>query len=346
MRMVMAMLAVASSGIFGGPAVVQAGIGASRPPRELVYVANADTGPVTAYAADSSGAVGPVRRLRNPHDPNTFWDPWGIAFDAGGTAYVQTFLSDATSFVFPPRSSTVRRIFRVTGPDLESIAVDAQGYEYVMGGEGPPVISVAPPQARGAPSSLYSVSPLRQIRTTQLGVSPWPSVLAADDHHHILAVVLHARANAIEEFESGPDGASSPVGAIDGVHNGLGSCPTIATCDHVAITYAPHTDQIYAAVSGSTGGRILVFPGGASADAPPLRTISGRRTGLGKGIMTGIAISPRTGDIYVLAKSAQFESMGWVEVFSGGARGNVRPLRRFTDAASRFAEGQGIAIPP
>src|SRR5262245_8581421 len=44
-------------------------------PAALIYVANADSGPVTAYAPGSSGAVAPVRTVSNPQNPNTVWDP-------------------------------------------------------------------------------------------------------------------------------------------------------------------------------------------------------------------------------------------------------------------------------
>jgi hypothetical protein len=87
---------------------------------ELVYVANADDGPVTAYPADSTGDVRPVRRLFSPNDPQTYWQPWGITFDGRANAYVQTFLSDATTFVFPPNSSRPSRMFQVTAPGFGS----------------------------------------------------------------------------------------------------------------------------------------------------------------------------------------------------------------------------------
>jgi hypothetical protein len=335
---------VAASLLLSASMAARAQEAQSNPAQEMVYVANAGSGPVTAYRAGSRGAVSPVRRLRNPHNPNTFWDPWGIAFDHAGNAYIQSFLSDATSFVFPPRSSTPTRIFRVAGPDLESIAVDGQGYEYVMGGQGPPVVSVAAPGARGNPSNLYFVSPLRQIESNRMAVTAWPSTLTADNHNHILIVAVYPTGNAIEAYDGGPSGTSFPVRTISGPDTGLGACPRLAECDHVAITYSPRTGQIYAAVSGATATRLLVFAGGASGDALPLRTIAGSRTGLEGKVVTGIAVSQRSGDAYVLAKSAQVHGPGVVELFGRAARGNRAPLRGFTDNASRLANGQGIAV--
>jgi hypothetical protein len=54
---------------------------AASPSNELVYVANAENGPVTAYPA-ASGAIHPSRRVANPNWPNGFWDRRGVTLDA------------------------------------------------------------------------------------------------------------------------------------------------------------------------------------------------------------------------------------------------------------------------
>ena len=113
------------------------GIGA-HPPHvggELVFVANAGSGPVTVYPAHSSGPVASVDSLPDPDLDNTVWDPWGVTFDPAGDLFVQSFVSDATTFVFPWGQTSPSRVFRVDGPDSRSIAVDATGYEYVATGE-------------------------------------------------------------------------------------------------------------------------------------------------------------------------------------------------------------------
>src|SRR5580700_3435060 len=76
--------------------------GAAVAAQPLIYVASADSGPVTAYPAAASGAVHPVRKVKNPENSKTVWDPWGVTFDSSGALYVQSFLSDATTFVFAP----------------------------------------------------------------------------------------------------------------------------------------------------------------------------------------------------------------------------------------------------
>ena len=135
---------------------------------ELVYVANADSGPVTAYSASATGPVQPVRSIKNPRTPvQTTWDPWGVTFGPSSQLYVQSFLWDATTFVFPKESSPPGRIFRVNGPDSESIAVDGNGYQYVIGSDDGPVISVAAPGSERQPRQPVRRSPSPGISTDE-----------------------------------------------------------------------------------------------------------------------------------------------------------------------------------
>jgi hypothetical protein len=60
-------------------------------------------------------------------------------------------------------------------------------------------------------------------------------------------------------------------------------------------------------------------------------------------VITGAAVSQRTGEIYVMVKNGQFGN-GEVDVFARRATGNVAPERTFTDATSAFVDAQGIAI--
>lgn len=312
---------------------------------EVVYVANADSGPVTVYPAGSIGFVNPVRTINNPGLSDTYWDPWTVTLDSSSNVYVQTFLSDATTFVFPPGSSgPPARVFRVTGPDSQSVAVDANGYEYVMGGEGTPQISVAAPNANGDAANLYSVNPLRQFTTDQDFFDPWASTLTADNHGDVIAAVTKASGNAIEVYQGGASGSSIPIRTISGPDTGLGSCTGFDTCDHVSITYSAFTGRIYAAVSTSSGTHISVFAGNANGDAQPVRTISGTLTGLTGKVITGIADSQVTGDIYVMVKASQFGGLAVVDVFGRLSGGNVRPLRSFTDVSSDFQDAEGIAV--
>jgi hypothetical protein len=320
-----------------------AGGAAPAAPRELIYVANADSGPVTAYAVGSDGAVAPVRTVTNPDKPSTVWDPWGVTFDASGHLYVQTFISDATTFVFPrgaSGSTSPKRIFKADGPDNRSIAVDAKGFEYVVGGEGEARIAVEPPGADGKPGNLYQVKPVRTIALDQ-SFDPWPSVLAVDNQSEILAAVARPQGNAIEIFTGGPTGSAAPVRVISGPDTGLGSCTS--ECDQLSIAFSPLTGQIYAAVSAGATTHISVFAGNAAGDARPVSTIEGPATGLPGQVITGITVSQLDGTIYAMVKASQFGA-GVINAYGQTAGGNVPPLRSFTDRQSGFADAAGMTI--
>jgi hypothetical protein len=308
---------------------------------ELVYVANVD-GPVTAYPATTSGAVLPVRSLLDPHDPNTYWGPWGVAFDSARNAYVQSYLSDATTFVYAPGATLPGRIFRVDGPDSRAIVVDAAGYSYVATGQSGSVISVAAPGASGVPGNLYTVTPVRQLPTDESPFHPWPSILTKDSAGHIIAAVVRSGGNAIEYFTGGPGGSNTPVKVITGPDTGLGSCAS--TCDQLAVAYSASTGEVYVAVSQGQQTHVNVYAASASGDAAPVRVLAGSATGLVGQVITGLAASPVDGNLYVLAKSAEFGSAGTVLVFGRTASGNASPLRSFTDASTGLSGGMGIAL--
>jgi hypothetical protein len=327
--------------------VVVVPAGARSASREIVYVASADDGPVYGYDALGSGSVGPIREVDNPQNPQTVWDPWGVAFDRAGNLYVQSFLSDATTFVFAPDpgpGAPPIRIFQVDGPDSRSVAVDPSGYEYVESGEGASEIAVARPRASGVPSNLYGVGAVRTFPTDETGFDPWPDVLSVDASANLRVATTRSDGNAVETYAGGAHGAASPISLLQGPETGLGACG-FESCDQLATTFSPHTGRLYVAVSGgSTSAHVSVFTSGASGDAKPIRTIEGSATGLAGKVITGIADSQLTGDVYVMVKSAQFFAPGQIEVFGRYANGDVAPLRTFTDRRNSFVDAQGIAL--
>jgi DNA-binding beta-propeller fold protein YncE len=309
-------------------------------------VARATAGPVAAYPANSSGTVAPTRTLKDPNDPNTFWDPWGVAVGADGEIYVQTFLSDATTFVFAKRATgndNPVRIFRADGPDNRAIAVDRQGFEYVIGGQASGVIFVEPPGAAGKPHDLYGVNPLRTIQTNETLWYPWPEILATDTQGELFAAIVRPHANAIDVYTGGATGSGVPIRQIQGPSTGLGSCHQ-GGCAHMSVAWSPLTNHLYVAVTERSGTHVSVFGRDASGDAAPLRTIAGPATGLDGMVITGLAVSPTTGALYVMVKTAGFGGQGKVEVFGRRAQGNAAPMRRFTDPTDHFADAQGIAV--
>jgi hypothetical protein len=318
--------------------------GSAAASRELIYVASAGSGPVTAYAASSSGSVTPARTVGNPSKAGTVWDPWGVTFDATGHLYVQSFLSNATTFVFPPRAhgnTPPSRIFEAQSPDNSSIAVDAKGFEYVLGGEGGSSVAVEPPGASGEPGNSYFVPPIRTIVVDASSFGAWSGLLTVDRKNELLVAVDRAQGNAIEVFAGGAHGGGSPVRVISGPHTGLGSC-TAAACS-VSITFSPFTGRIYAAVNSGATTHISVFAGNANGDASPVRTIEGPATGLAGMVITGIADSQVNGTIFAMVKTSQFGT-GRIYAYGRLADGNATPLRSFTDRGSGFANALGIAI--
>jgi len=341
-------VAVVLASAISAPAKGRVGAAARAAATELIYVANADSGPVTAYTAGSHGAVASVRTVANPNNPNTFWDPWGVAFDTTGHLYVQTFLSEATTFVFPPGAhgrTLPSRIFRAQGPDNQAIAVDAKGFEYVVGGETFEAVNVVRPGANGRPGDLYGVAVARTIPIDE-SFNPWASVAAVDAKNEVLVAVARPRGNAIEVFAGGAHGGQRPVRVITGSRTGLGSCPgTPSPCDEVSIAFSALTGRIYAAVSdGPHRAHISVFAGNATGNAPPVRTIEGRATGLSGKVIVGMAVSPRDGTIYAMVKTSSDFGPGRIYAYRRYAHGNAAPLRSFTDRTSAFANSLGLAI--
>lgn len=315
---------------------------------ESVYVARASSGPVTAYPTSSTGKVPPARTLADPGLAGTVWDPWGVALGPDGSVYVQSFLSDATTLVFAPGSSGTTaptRVFRVGGPDSRSIAVDAAGYAAVATGEAAAVIDIAAPGASGRAADLYDVTPVRAVPTSEAVWHPWPDILSLAGPGDVAAALVGAGGNAVDVFASGSGGGAAPVRSISGASTGLGSCGT-GTCTQVSVAYSPVAQQLDVAVDDGAATRIEVFPVGAAGDVAPTCTISGARTRLARKVLTGIAVSPTTGTIYVMAKTKEFGGTGRVDAFSATRCGNVAPVRSFGDRSNGFSDAMGIAVGP
>ena len=340
-----------------GPGAAQAKAAGTSAHGELIYVANLNNDPVTAYAAGSAGSVAPSLRLNNPNVFDTDWDPWGVAFDTRGNLYVQSFASSADTFVFPRGAhddTQPSRIFTGAGqiPDNSSIAVDAQGFEYVLGTYSGTSLAVYAPGASGAPAApgtglSWLVQPVRTLALDG-SFNPWPQQLATDGNEVLAAAsrfdpVTFLPDNAIEVFAGGATGGASPLRVISGPDTGLNCAPC-------KISITSSTGRIYAAVSDLAGAatRILVFAGNASGDARPLQTIEGAATGLPGSAITGIAVSPCDGTVYAMVKSSgalgPLLSTARIDAFARWANGNSPPLRSFTDGATGFADATGIAI--
>ena len=311
-----------------------------------VVVARASSSPVAAYPTSDTGRVSPARTIADPHLAGTVWDPWGVALGPDGSLFVQSFASDATTFVFAPHASgrePPARVFRVQGPDSRGIAVDGRGYEYVAGGEGPAQVAVAAPGAVGLPAQLFDVAPVRTIPTDEAVWHPWPDIVAVAGRDTIAVAVVRSQGDAVEIFRSGPAGGSSPLRTITGTATGLGSCaPT--SCDQMSVTDNRAAHELDVAVTAGSATRIESFPVDAAGDVAPACTITGPATGLAGKVVTGIAADPGSGAVFVMAKTGEFDGTGRVEAFAPGSCGDVAPVRTFTDRHDDFADAMGIAV--
>src|SRR5262249_27889414 len=169
--------------------------------------------------------------------------------------------------------------------------------------------------------------------TDESGWSPWPSILATDSHGHVIAAVVRTHGNALEVFEGGPAGGAAPTRVISGSLTGLDSC-----CTTMALTYSGLTGQLFVAVNSGAGTHIRVFPANAAGNSAPVRSIEGSVTGLSGNVVTGIAVSQVSGDLYVLIKASQFGGPGMISVFGPSAQGDVAPVRTFTDGSSGMSD--------
>jgi hypothetical protein len=306
---------------------------ASRPPPEIVYVAG--SGPVYGYNAASRGPVAPIREADPPNDPNAFWDPWSLALDRSGSLYVQSFLSDATTFVFAPnprRGVAPSRIFQLYGPDSQGIGVDQNGYEYVLSGDACCFLAVGRPGAAGRASDDYYVQPLRTI-SVGFAYPPWPQAVTIADGTNPVVVV----ADSIQTYRGGAASGPNPIRVIAGSRTGLSG--------QLGITISPDTGLLY--VSSNTGTsttHISEFTANATGNVRPVRVIAGPATGLQGRVITGIAVSPRTGQIYAMVKRAQFGGPARIEVFGRLAHGDASPIATFTDRSGAFSNAEGLAI--
>jgi hypothetical protein len=324
----------------GGPVVAATAAGASS--QELVYVATANSAsPVTAYPVTSSGAVSPAVSIPNPNISGTVWDPWGVTFDQAGALYVQSFLSNATTFVYPDGTGAggPSRTFMAISPDDRAIGVDGNGYEYIPGGESASEVAVAPPGAAG------SVAPVRTFTTDQGSFTPWPDILTIDGSNNVVVAVGRASGNAIEIIAGGPGGSPTPITTIAGSATGLGTCD-VTSCDQVSVAYSPTNGKIYAAVSSGHSGFVTHVSSftETGGNVAPTQTIEGSATGLTGKVVTGIAVSGLTGDVFGMVRTAQFGGSGQVESWHGAQDGNVSPLASFTDASTGFANAEGIVV--
>jgi len=133
---------------------------------------------------------------------------------------------------------------------------------------------------------------------------------------------------------------SAPISALEGQKT------QISRTMH-ALEYDPIHDELV--VNSPLNGAILTFPGGASGEVPPLRTILGPHTqiqGTGYDGNDKMAMDPVNGEIYIGVATPAGPGKGVILVFDRTANGDAPPKRILGGPNTGFnfptAKGQGF----
>ena len=113
---------------------------------------------------------------------------------------------------------------------------------------------------------------------------------------------------------------------------------------------APHRNIIDIAVAGDGSlyvlfrDQILVYGPAADGEVPPVRTIAGKRTGIGN--PTGLAVD-RRGRLYLSndgGRDANGVSVGSIFIFAPDADGDAAPIDTIAGTATRLSRPNGVAV--
>ncbi len=141
-----------------------------------------------------------------------------------------------------------------------------------------------------------------------------------------------SQSSSVTAYGSAADLA--PTVEISGALTGL-SFPAGLARDYSGNLYVAN-----AYASGKAGNSITVYGYGSSGDRPPIRTISGPKTGLNTPY--GVAV-PYQGEVYV-SNLASGSGTASITVFAAGAHGDVKPIRVIRGSKTGLAAPLGITV--
>jgi hypothetical protein len=308
--------------------------GASCARRACVYV----VGPLRrrpharalAFAADASGNVPPLARIRGPQ--SGIVRPRSIALDADrylyAANYADSFPAAESVTVYPPGAgANTPPVQTIAGPHTQlyqplGIAVDRAKDIYVLNWNS---VSVFAPGATG------DVAPIRTLKGPNTRFVN-PTGIAVSDEGRIYITTLDGpNGGTFYVFAAGANGNTAPAQIINGPDDRLQQ-PVAVAVDARGFIYV--VNEI------GTGSGVVVYHRDANGDARPVRVLVGPQTGLH--VSRGIALDGE-GNMYLPSDDAPVSPPA-ILVFAAAAHGNVAPLRTIAGGLTDLSFETGIAV--
>ncbi|HLW36945.1 MAG TPA: hypothetical protein VKR99_00815 [Candidatus Eremiobacteraceae bacterium] len=219
---------------------------------------------------------------------------------------------------------------RIQGPDTQlqgarGLAFDRFGRLYVCC--GPNGVNVYAPGANGD---------ARPIAVIGCAGDPFvgAALAIAPDGDLVLGQNFDAPGAAIQWLEEGQSGCAR-FATIAGPDTDINS-PNGLAVDDAGLIYAADGAPDF----GAAG--ISIYQKSASGDSPPLRFLSGPRTGLIRGQLAGVALDA-SGTMYALSVGNSGTG-GFINAFDRNANGDALPLRTLGGSGSGLDIPQAIAV--
>ena len=320
--------------------------------RGRIYVANGEHsthgyGSITVYAPGATGNVAPRKRIQG-HPATKLEQPRRIAVGPDGMMYVVNHRGGLLVFDAQADGAAAPRVIADVTPSDVGLAAD--------GG-----LLIMEPDALTIRRDTVSLR--RRVRkqvehvmasTDKSGLGIWEEQLEATQPHFDLGP-----AGELYVAESLRDEADTtgfpPFPGFKPLHTFISVYPDIeqmvpVPARRIVGPQAPHRNIIDIAVAGDGSlyvlfrEQILVYGPDADGEVPPVRTIAGKRTGIGN--PTGLAVD-RRGRLYLSndgGRDANGVSVGSIFIFAPDADGDAAPIDTIAGTATRLSRPNGVAV--
>jgi sugar lactone lactonase YvrE len=285
---------------------------------------------VLAFAADASGNVAPLARLRGPE--SGIVRPRSIAIDADrylyAANYADSFSTAESVTVYPPGAgANTPPVHTIAGLQTQlyqplGIAVDGAKNIYVLNWDS---VNVYAPGATG------DVAPIRTLKGPNTKFVNPTGIAVSQEGRIYIPTLDGPNGGTFYVFAAGANGDTAPAQIINGPDGGLQQPVAVAV---------DARGYIYVVNEMSAGSAVMVYHRDANGDARPIRTLVGPRTGLH--FARGIALDG-AGNMYLPSEDVP-ASPPAILVFAAGAHGNVAPLRTIAGGLTNLSFETGIAV--